>query len=55
MRQTLKTATKTQAGRKREEGGKAIAYAAETDEDIEEEVDDDSESEIRDYIIVDVE
>jgi hypothetical protein len=48
-------ATKKQAGRKREEKGKAIVYEAETDEDIEEEAEDDSESEIGDCIIVDVE
>ena len=47
--------TKKQAGRKREQKGKATVYEAETNEDIEEEVEDDSESEIGDCITVDVE
>jgi uncharacterized protein YycO len=47
--------TKKPVGRKREKRVKAIVYEAETDEDVEEDAEDYSESEIGDCIIVDVE
>jgi hypothetical protein len=46
---------KRRAGKKVKTKGKAISYNAESEEDIEEEAEDQSESEIGDCIIVDVE
>jgi hypothetical protein len=46
-------ATKKQVGKKGKTKGKGISYEVESDKDIEEEVEDQSESDIWDCIVVD--
>ena len=47
-------ATKKQVGKKGKTNGKGVSYEVESDKDIEEEVENQSKSDIRDCIVVDV-